>query len=107
MLHHGLEAHDLLGHVRGHHGGDIGVADGLLDVLTVASGGPHDEGQPPPAVELGIGIYGSRVGVVDAQEPAVLLPDFGDGRLALPGTDEANGPALDGSLRLDDLGAGQ
>jgi hypothetical protein len=47
------------------------------------------------------------VGVVDAQEPAVLFSDLGDGRLALLGTDEANGPALNGRFRLDDLGAGQ
>ena len=60
--HHGLEPHDLLGHIGSDDGGDGRLPDSFRQSFPVAARGAHDKGEVVAAVEIGIGVDRGGVG---------------------------------------------
>eukprot|EP00166_Cyanidium_caldarium_P006193 ctg_841.g394 len=88
---HGLEGHDLLGHIRGDDRVDAARAGALQQALAVAAGGAHDKVQPVSLIKLGIDVHRRRMGVVHADERGVLAEDVGHAGVPLGRLDQLHG----------------
>ncbi len=104
--HHGLESHNLFGHVGGDHRRNRPFRHSCLQGLPVSAGGTHDKGNPVPDVNRHF-IDRGRMGIVNGDQIRKLLQKFRNSSFPVFRFDQRDRGALDPYLVIRDIRAGQ